>query len=503
MLSNRSGSSASPDVPSTPAALVRHGWPTLIVLPVLVAILYVAPFTPMIQMFFGEDFGLSGGREAPWPWAPVLIILLSFWATTLLDMTRLSQEVMSTILAILAIPVVLAWWALEPAWDVAPVLRNPISLVNESGYLFLPLMIGLGCWVLGIRMANGRDALSPEVLRQATRNSLVGLVLVMMLAGMVGGDLGDEGMSAAFLALPLQLVSSAGAIAAAEMANTRRIAAQNRIAAPGWDRWARVFGGTAAILLVMTGIGALLVGPGALDALVSGFAAAWNVIATIIYWIVYGIVFVIFYIIRFIAWIINSIFGDVFAPMEMPEIAPGGAGEFEGAAEEEEVQPWRYATLVRWIVLMAIIWLVALLIIWISKRRSVEADGVDLEEERTSVFSAALARKQLRDLFRRKPKPTPPRRLDLDRDPESVRESMLYLQVLAARQEVPREPFETPQDFTARLANTWPGVEPHLAVIRDRYEHVRYGETEDDRRAVIDAWRGIWSARKDVALPAS
>lgn len=498
MLSNRSGSSASPDAHSSPAALVRHGWPTLIVLPVLVAILYIAPLTPMIRMFFGEDFGLSGGREAPWPWAPALIILGAFWVTTILDRTRLSQEVMSTILAILALPAVLAWWAMEPAWDVMPVLRNPISLVGDNGYLFLPLMAGLGCWVQGIRMANGRDSLSPETLRQAARNSVIALVLVMLIAGMVGGELGEEGMSAAFLALPLLLVSSAGAIAAAEMANTRRIAAQNHIAAPGWDRWARVFGGTAALLLVITGIGALLLGPGALEALVNALAATWNVIATVIYWVVYGIVFVIFYIIRFITWIINSIFGEVFAPMEMPEIAPAQTGDVEGMPEEEEVEPWRYATLVRWIVLMAIIWLVALLIIWMAKRRSVVEDGVDLEEERTSVFSAALARKQLRDLFRRKPKPSPPRRLDLDRDPESVRETMLYLQVLAARQEVPREPFETPQDFAARLAEEWPGVDQPLSVIQDRYEHVRYGETEDDRRAVIEAWRAIWSSRKDV-----
>lgn len=501
MSSNRSGSPASPDRGASPVALVRHGWPTLIVLPVLVVILYIAPITPLIRMFLGADFGLSGGREAPWPWALAIIMLLAFWCATALDVSRLSQGVTSGILAFLALATVIGWWALEPAWEVMPVLRNPITLVGDNGYLFIPLLLGLGCWVQGLRLANGRDSLSPEILRQAARNSLIALVLVMLIAGLAGGELGEEGMSAAFLALPLQLVSSAGAIAAAEMATTRRLAAQNHIAAPGWDRWARVFGGSAAMLLVITGLGALLLGPGALEALVNMLAAIWDVVATIIYWIVYAIVFVIFHIIRFIAWVVNSLFGEVFAPMEMPEFEQGPPADEDARPLDETPEPWRYATLVRWIILMVIVWLVMLLILWMSKRRAVEPEGVDLEEERMSVFSAALARKQLRDLFRRAPKPEAPRRLDLDRDPGSVRESMLYLQVLAARQEVPREPWETPHDFTGRLAEEWDGVDEPLGVIRERYERVRYGETEEDRRAVIDAWRAIWTSRKDAFQP--
>lgn len=502
MSSNRSGSRASVRLPVSPGALVRQGWPTLLVLPALVSIMATAPLVPLIVMFLGPEFGLSGGREAPWPWAPAVIMLLAFWAATALDASRLSQEFSSAILAALAVVVVLGWWALEPHWDVTPVLRNPISLVRGNGHLFVPMLLGFGAWIQGLRMAlSSSGPLGPERLREAARNALIGLAVSMLLAALIGGEMGRAGTSASFVALPLLFVCSAGAIAAAEMANTRRLAVQRHIGAPGWDRWARVFGGVALLLLLVTGIGALLLGPGALDLLVSTLAAIWNVIATIIYWVMYVILYIIFYILRFIAWIINSIFGDVFTPMEMPEFAGNDVPPpDEGPLEQEEPEPWRYATLVRWIMLMIIVWIVMVVILKMSRSRAVDTEVGVMDEERSSVFSAALARKQLRDLFRRKPKPEQPRRLDLDRDPESVRESMLYLQVLAARQEVGRAPYETPRDFADRLAIEWSGVSGPLHVIRERYERARYGETEEDRRAVVEAWHRIWSARKDVVI---
>src|SRR5690606_21060034 len=142
--------------------------------------------------------------------------------------------------------------------------------------------------------------------------------------------------------------------------------------------------------------------------------------------------------------------------------------------------------------------IVALIVFFMARRRaSVDGDG-DIEEERSSIFSAALARKQLRDLFRRKPRPERPRRLDLERDPESVREVMLYLQVLASRQGYGRETSETPRDFAGRLAAEWPGLREPLDIVRGRYERVRYGETEEDRREAVQAWRQIHDARRDA-----
>src|SRR5690606_24932273 len=143
----------------------------------------------------------------------------------------------------------------------------------------------------------------------------------------------------------------------------------------------------------------------------------------------------------------------------------------------------------------------AVIVFTMLRRREPAGEGDAVDEERTSIFSAALARKQLRDLFRRKPKPERPRKLDLETDPSSVREPMLYLQVLAARQDAHRATPETPQDFSVRLAQQWPGLAEPLQAIRDRYERTRYGETEEDRRAALAAWHDIWSGRKDAFAP--
>lgn len=495
MLSSRSDSLASPEPPSRRA--LRHEWPRLVVLPALVALIGTAVAAPLVEMFLGPHFGLSGGREAPWPWSLVIIACLGFWAAIALESTKLSREASTATLMVLGLAVIVGWWALDPVWDVRPLLRDPVSLVGDNGHFVVPLMVGIGFWVQGLRLAFEPALMGAEAIRERVRFAIVALGLAMALAGLIGGDMGEAGISTAIVALPVLLVSSAAAIAAAEMASTRRLAARRHTTAPGWDRWARTSGGAALFLLVVVGIGALFLGPGALQLVVDGMAALWHGIATVLLWIVYGIVYVIYYVYRFVAWIINSIFGDVVRPMELPEM--GG----QMAPPEEEVLPPEVVEsepnlVLRWIALGLALVIVALIVFFMARRRaSVDGDG-DIEEERSSIFSAALARKQLRDLFRRKPRPERPRRLDLERDPESVREVMLYLQVLASRQGYGRETSETPRDFAGRLAAEWPGLREPLDIVRGRYERVRYGETEEDRREAVQAWRQIHDARRDA-----
>ena len=68
MSSNISSSLVSPERREKLTGGLRQRWPTLIVLPVLIAILGAAALTPLLEVFLGESFGLSGGREAPWTW---------------------------------------------------------------------------------------------------------------------------------------------------------------------------------------------------------------------------------------------------------------------------------------------------------------------------------------------------------------------------------------------------------------------------------------------------
>jgi hypothetical protein len=122
------------------------------------------------------------------------------------------------------------------------------------------------------------------------------------------------------------------------------------------------------------------------------------------------------------------------------------------------------------------------------------------------VFSADLAKKQLRDLFRRRHRDQRPPPLDLNGQPATVRETMLYLQTLARRQDVGRREAETPDDFVRRLRGTWIGLGAPLNDLAARYERIRYGELADtaespDHRPAIEDWAHIWRARKDIEPP--
>lgn len=500
MSSNISSSLVSHKQEAPPGVGLRRGWPTLIVLPALIALLGAAALTPMIHLLLGESFGLSGGRAAPWPWLLALVGLIGFWCAKLVGRRGFSPEVSSSLLIVLGLMTIGAWWAAEPHYDLGPVLRNPISLVQENGYLVVPLLLGIGVWYQGIRYDYDPGLFSPEEVRGNVRRSWALLAISIVIAAMTGGEAGNAAVRSAAIAVPVAMACSAGAVAAAEVDSTRRLAVLRGSMAPGWDRWMRLFGGIVVISLVITGIAAVLLGPEALGFVLDTLRVTFRGVGIVIYWIVFGVAYVLYWIFWAVAWVLNSIFGDLFAPIERP--TPQSFGSPQSPMEElQEPGEFPFATLLRWIALGLVLISAALIIYRLSRAaRKPEMDGEPVEE-RQSIFSASLARQQLRDLFRRKPKAERPRVLDLDQPPGSVRESMLYLQVLAARQQAGRHPEETPADFTRRLALLWPDVAFQLGVLGKRYEQVRYGETPDDRAAVAEAWQSIWQSRKGVVIP--
>jgi hypothetical protein len=252
---------------------------------------------------------------------------------------------------------------------------------------------------------------------------------------------------------------------------------------------------------VLTGIVMLFLGPGVLQAMVDLMQSVLRVVGVALVYLLYAIIYAIFTIGRLVAGIVNAIFGDIFGPIEMPQPPQREPQPQQDLRlEQNEVTETPYATLLRWVVLGIALLIAAIIIYRMTRARTTDEDDGDIAEERESIFSADLAKQQLRDLFRRKPRAERPPRLDLDRPPSSVREAMLYLQVLATRQHAGRRLNETPADFTIRLTNAWPGVGAPLRMLRDRYELVRYGETEDDRAIAVEAWESIWRRRKEVVV---
>lgn len=490
MSSNLSTSSAS-------SSWVSRFDPSVVLLPIFIGFLRAAAFVPFVAMFFGPDFGLSRGNPAPTAWALAAIGAVGFWCARLLPKRVRQPVLLNVLLLLIGIISWAIWMAIEPHWHIGDVLRDPFSIVSGNGRLGWTLILTLIFWILTLRLALDEREQSSEGVRGIMVRSLVAVLAGIMMAAWIGGDMGDAGLSTGYIALPVALVSGIGAVGLSEMIATRNAARRRGATIPGWNRWGRTFLGSAVIVTVITFVAALVFGPGFLALVLDSLGTLWNGIATVLLWIMYGVVYAAYWIVRALIWLFNLLFDTNVEPMEMPQMQGEIPEDDAAPMVPGEVEAWKYAPLARLGGIIALV-IVAFLIISRFIRFRHSDEDLDPNEERTSVFSGSLLRNQMRNLFRRRDHGERPRKLNLASPPESVRESMLYLQVLAQRLDMGRENRETPHDFTQRLGKQWPQLEGPLGEIRDRYERVRYGESEEDRVAVISAWSQIWDAQKDL-----
>lgn len=487
MKSNPSGSTAS-------GSRFHMPEPTTLLLPILLGILRAAPWAAFFPLLLGPEFGVSQGREAPWVWALAIISALGFWAVRFLPRIVKNSAIFNVLLFVIGIAAWAMWMRLTPGWDFGTLAGSGLSIVGEDSRFAWTLMITMVFWILTLRLALDEREQSSEGTRGIMMRSLLGIVAGILIASWVGGTQGDAGLRQAFIALPAALVSGVGAVGMSEMAATRSLARKRGTTVPGWDRWLRVFLGTGIVLLVITLLAALVFGPGFVQFVLDALRTVWSAIATVLLWIVYGIVYVFVFIARGIAWLLNAIFGTTMDVPEPPQMQPQGTPPPIMDEPYEEGEPWQYAEIFRFVLLALGLLVGGALLFRFARFRSTGTEAVS-DEERTSVFSGKLLRDQLRNLFRRRSDVERPRRLDLASDPATVREAMLYLQVLAERLDIGREHRETPHDFSARLQSAWPGAADAVADLTELYENVRYGETERDRSAAVAAWRVIWADR--------
>lgn len=483
---------------------LRSSWPVIVMIPVLVGILHACAFSLLIELFLGESFGLSGGHPAPWPGAVTGIFLASFWlnrAIGRLGRSAIASQVMTFGLWLVTY---LAWIALEPAYRDTTAWSRPGLLVESEAYLIPPLLISMVVWWIGMNYAADIANISAEEIRMTVQRDWLVAFGSILLAAMIGGATGDRALAAARIVVPLLIIVSLALVAGAELESTRKMAMRRGGQPPGWARWARLVGGLAAGVLLLTLLVLAALSPEALGAIVSGLAAVARAVGWVLAYVVLAIVWAIFQVVIALAGLLELIFGDMFGPIEQPTIPIQQPADLDPIRfEDRETSQWEYAILLRWVALAIAVAVVAIILFRITRRPQGHEDDEAVEEQRDSVFSADLAKQQLRDLFRRRERAAKPVRLDLDRPPQSVREAMIYLETLAARQGVGRRPAETSEDFAARLRAIWPGVGPPLVDFPRRYELVRYGEEEDTPVSpgygpALNDWTQIWNSRKDV-----
>ncbi|HYH11834.1 MAG TPA: DUF4129 domain-containing protein [Thermomicrobiales bacterium] len=498
-------SSASPLTPSSdlPRRTRRRwlaNWPENLLLPILVAVVQTLAVTPLLYMFFGEDFGLTGGRSVMWPGGLGLLGLAAFWTAKFTMRVTTDPRWFPMVMAACWMVSVGVWVGLEPSYGLTGLLAEPGSLVGERGYLIAPLLLSLGIWWQGIRYATVGFLFTAEEIRGSTQRSWLVLVGSLVLAALIDNGAGRDALGTTRFVVPAMMIASVALVAAAEIHASRQQIRQSGGRPPTWSRWGRLVGGLGLAILGIALITMLLLTPGSFSAMIGGIVAMMRGVGQLALWVLYGVFYVLYYVFYALSELFRAIFDVDFGPMEPPErpaAMEGGPLEFQEQEDEEE---WKYASLLRWGLLGMVVLCVVVLLFRMTRRAAEsEADEVG-DEERSSVFSADLAKSQLRNLFRRGGRGSRLRNLDFDVAPGNVRETWRYLQILANRQEVGRREAETPQDFAGRLRATWPGTAASLNDLARRYERSRYGEIDSERdyAAALDDWSDIYRRRREV-----
>jgi len=486
---------------------VSYAWPNLVLLPALMGALHAVTYTLLFHLFLGEHFGLSAGHPPPWPGTIMLIWLASFWTTRAVGRLPGDDRAGQIISLVCWLVTLVAWFAAEPVYRDVRIWSDPGSLVEGNAYLVPPLMISMVTWWQGLRYAMDQSSITAEDTRGTVQRAWLVLGGSLLLAIFIGGEIGDEVVRAARIAVPLLLILSLAVVAGAELETTRRIAVRRGAQPPGWERWFRLVSGLGTFVIVLTIATLALLGPEVLSAIVAAMFTVIRALGLVVGYTLYAIVFALYQLFMGIVWILEGLFGESFGrfgPLNAPRMAPMPIDDAL-FPEQQPTEQWEYAILLRWVVLGLVLVALAIVLFRITRRSGPPSDQGIVEAQRDSVFSADLARQQLRDLLRRQRREERNRPLDLDGTPANVRDVMRYLETLAMRQGVGRRAAETSSDFLDRLRAVWSGVSPSLLDLNGRYQRIRYGEHPDnqespDYRPSLKDWTEVWRRRKDVEL---
>ena len=481
-------------------------WPALFLLPILVAIVQATAIGPLIHLIFGETFGLTGGRDAPWVGGFGIVGLAGFYSTVLLG-RFVANDVAAQVLAfVLWLTTTLTWLSLVPEFDVQGLVLDPWSLVSEHGYFVGLLFMTMGCWWQGIRYASDSNLINADEIRAMIQRCWGLLLVGIFFAAIIENESADKALDASRLAVPLAVIVSLALIAAAETESTREVARTRGAKGPQWDRWLRIVLSVTGVAIVVSLVMIVLLGPGALAAAIHVAMAGVRLIAIGVGYVLFALFYLVYQVIRAVYYLLQMIFGDFdMEPMELPQ-QPGGVIDRGPIEVGSESGPWQYAELIRWVALGLAISIVALILFRIKRRQTKAMNAATPDEQRDSVFSSGLLKDQLKGLFRRRNRQSGVQTLDLTSEPGSIRETYLYLSVLANRQLVSRREAETPDDFARRLRAIWPGTADSLRDLTNGYQRVRYGDADDsadnpDLPMARRAWHSIWDRRKDWIPP--
>ncbi|MDQ4043873.1 MAG: hypothetical protein M3173_00275 [Chloroflexota bacterium] len=341
-------SSRSPSGPSAERRRRRRGqvwrqWPELVLLPTLVAAVQVLAITPLLYLFFGEAFGLTGGRPVMWPGGVALLGLAGFWSAKAVQRITSDPNIFPLALGGAWLVSAAVWIGLEPVYGLRGVLAEPGSLVGSRGYLIAPLLLSLGVWWHGIRYATVDYLLTAEEIRGSTMRSWLILIGSLVFSAMLDNAAGRSALSTTPFVVPALMIASVALVTAAEIHAARVQIGHAGGRPPTWSRWGRLVGGVGTAILVIALVVLLLLTPGAFSTLIAGIVMILRIVGQLVLWLLYGVFYVLYYAFYALSEIFRALFDIEFGPMEPPEQVPGMPGEIGQFQQREDQGPWEYA----------------------------------------------------------------------------------------------------------------------------------------------------------------
>jgi len=288
-------------------------------------------------------------------------------------------------------------------------------------------------------------------------------------------------------------------ISASEMLSLQR--ARGR-AAPFLNRYWLVSAGSVVVAILVLGwLLTQIVSPQAAgDALraVGGLLGALlDLLSTLIVWIAYAAMWILWPLIMALR---KALVGGA---LELPEMGEPQESPFEGLVVEPREIPPGLQDALRVVAGVALAAGIALAFYLADRRRHRREGGVS--EQRESILSAGLLRRQWEDWRRRRRKGARARFLSLEGEEEarrSVREAYQGVLARAEAMGLPRLPGETALVHSRNLERSLPAASADLRALADAYQVARYAPappTPEQVQAARRAWERLEATLGDNA----
>jgi hypothetical protein len=284
------------------------------------------------------------------------------------------------------------------------------------------------------------------------------------------------------------------AIAISHLYNMRRTMPKEDAKKTSVWRWLPVILGVL-IVMILIGFGiASAISPEFIDVLGSGTSAVFWFFGKIFEYITIPFIYIGQGLVTAFYWFIG-LFKGCNAPSE--EASSNMSAPQWGVEQSADLSPL-VVSIIKWSVLAVIIIVVIFILARAVARYRERRAQDEFDETRESLFSWKGLMADLKEMFKRNPKPgaiAPPYQFDENAiGTLNIREVYRHLQWEAGRSGIARLRHETATEYKARIEHIVPDSAPPLDNITDMYESVRYGEemaSVDKEKRANNLWQDI------------